>query len=77
MDKLVSIGDNRPEDVRWLLSLSEPELDLVISLKELALQRAKVVGHENLAYKFDLKILRALSSVVCRLHFVATCPRPN
>ncbi|KAH9621226.1 hypothetical protein KSS87_004561, partial [Heliosperma pusillum] len=61
MDKLISIEDNRPEDVRWLLSLSEPELDLLITLKELALQRAKVIGLENLANKFDLKILRALS----------------
>lgn len=34
--------------------------DMLISLKSLVLQRAKVIGHEGLAQKFDLKMLRAL-----------------
>ena len=33
---------------------------MLISLKLLVLQRAKVIGHEELANKFDLKTLRAL-----------------
>ncbi|KAK3001414.1 hypothetical protein RJ639_020703 [Escallonia herrerae] len=53
----------RIEDVRWLCSLSESELDLLISLKQMVLQRAKAIGHESLAKKFDLKMIRALGSV--------------
>ena len=34
--------------------------DMLISLKMLILQRAKVIGHESLAKKFDLKMLRAM-----------------
>ncbi|XP_057488559.1 uncharacterized protein LOC130774499 isoform X2 [Actinidia eriantha] len=56
--------DNRIEDVRWLCSLSESELDMLISLKMLIRQRAKVVGHEALAKKFDLKMLRALGFIL-------------
>ncbi|KMT02504.1 hypothetical protein BVRB_9g204480 isoform B [Beta vulgaris subsp. vulgaris] len=64
MDEIGFIGDNHPEDVRWLCSLSESELDMLISLKKLALQRARAVGHESLAQKFDLKMLRALGFVL-------------
>ncbi|KAH9792562.1 spc97/spc98 family of spindle pole body (sbp) component [Citrus sinensis] len=53
------LSKNRVEDVSWLCSLSESE-DMLISLKLLILQRAKVIGHEELANKFDLKTLRAL-----------------
>ncbi|KAL5975678.1 hypothetical protein ACLOJK_020004 [Asimina triloba] len=53
-----------PEDVAWLSSLSESELDMLISLKKLAIQRAKVIGHEKLADKFDLKMLRALGGML-------------
>ncbi|KAK9937074.1 hypothetical protein M0R45_013891 [Rubus argutus] len=59
-----SLGQNRLEDVSWLCSLSESELDLLISLKKLVLQRARMVGHEELAEKFDLKMLRALAFVL-------------
>ncbi|KAG7036244.1 hypothetical protein SDJN02_03046 [Cucurbita argyrosperma subsp. argyrosperma] len=54
------LKDNRIEDISWLCSLSESELDFLISIKMLVLQRAKVIGHEDLAEKFDLKTLRAL-----------------
>ncbi|KAF7146345.1 hypothetical protein RHSIM_Rhsim04G0112200 [Rhododendron simsii] len=54
------LRDCRIEDVRWLCSLSESELDLLISLKEMVLRRAKIIGHDSLAKKFDLKMLRAL-----------------
>lgn len=36
---------------------------MLISLKRMALQRAKVIGYEDLAEKFDLKILRALGKL--------------
>ncbi|KAF3453951.1 hypothetical protein FNV43_RR04393 [Rhamnella rubrinervis] len=35
---------------------------MLISLKLLVLQRAEVIGHEGLAQKFDLKMLRALGA---------------
>lgn len=64
MDEIKFFGANHPEDVKWLCSLSESELDMLISLKKLALQRAKAVGHESLAQKFDLKMLRALGFIL-------------
>lgn len=33
---------------------------MLINLKLLILQRAKMIGHEELAKKFDLKMLRAI-----------------
>ncbi|KAG9128886.1 hypothetical protein Leryth_009622 [Lithospermum erythrorhizon] len=58
------LGNNRIEDVRWLCSLTDSELDLLISLKCLAIQRAKRIGHIQLAEKFNLKVLRGLSFVM-------------
>ncbi|KAH7537125.1 hypothetical protein FEM48_Zijuj03G0058600 [Ziziphus jujuba var. spinosa] len=58
------LGNNRLEDLSWLCSLSESELDMLISLKLLVLQRAKIIGNEELAQKFDLKMLRALVLVL-------------
>ncbi|XP_027181832.1 uncharacterized protein LOC113780214 [Coffea eugenioides] len=55
------LGNNDIEDVRWLCSLSESELDMLIALKMLAMRRAKVIGHPSLAKEFDLKKLRHLS----------------
>ncbi|XP_062093288.1 uncharacterized protein LOC133799289 isoform X1 [Humulus lupulus] len=59
--------NNSVEDVSWLCSLSESELwletscqDMIISLKMLVLQRAKLFGQDQITKKFDLKILRAL-----------------
>ncbi|XP_075079077.1 uncharacterized protein LOC107771357 isoform X2 [Nicotiana tabacum] len=54
---------DRIEDVRWLCSLTESEIDLLIGLKVLIQQRAKKIGHESLANKFDLKTLRALKGL--------------
>ncbi|CAL9151794.1 unnamed protein product [Musa hybrid cultivar] len=51
-------------DVAWLSSISEPELDFLISLKELIVRRAKTIGHKYLADKFDVKMLRALGIVL-------------
>ncbi|XP_050370665.1 uncharacterized protein LOC126788693 [Argentina anserina] len=59
-----NIGPNRVEHVSWLRSLSEPELDLLISLKKLVLQRARMMGKKELADKFDLKVLRALAFIL-------------
>ncbi|KAJ6703355.1 GAMMA-TUBULIN COMPLEX COMPONENT [Salix viminalis] len=52
--------DDSPEDIRWLCNLSESELDMLIRLKSLILHRAKVLGHDELAKKFDLPTLRAV-----------------
>ncbi|XVF40010.1 hypothetical protein PTKIN_Ptkin01aG0078400 [Pterospermum kingtungense] len=58
------LGNNCIEDVSWLCSLSESELDLLITLKKLAIKRASVIGHVQLADKFDLKVLRALGFIL-------------
>lgn len=56
--------NSRIEDVRWLCSLSESELDMLISLKMVVIQRARRIKHEALSTKFDLKMLRVLGFVV-------------
>ncbi|CAI9774512.1 unnamed protein product [Fraxinus pennsylvanica] len=61
MDVQSILGNNHIEDVRWLCSLSESELDFLTGLKTLIHQRAKKIGHEALVKKFDLRTLRALS----------------
>ncbi|KAM7271260.1 hypothetical protein ACFE04_030474 [Oxalis oulophora] len=38
--------------------------DMLMSLKKLVLQHAKVIGHEELANKFDLKMLRAIGLIL-------------
>ncbi|CAN7000015.1 unnamed protein product, partial [Brassica oleracea var. botrytis] len=58
------LKNNRTQDISWLCSLSEPELDLLISLKKLAIQRAETTDHYELADHFDLKLLRALGLVL-------------
>ncbi|KAG6500699.1 uncharacterized protein LOC121997264 [Zingiber officinale] len=47
-------------DAEWLGTLSEIELDFLISLKELVIRRATTIGHKHLADKFDVKMLRGL-----------------
>ncbi|KAJ0231023.1 Spc97 / Spc98 family of spindle pole body [Hirschfeldia incana] len=58
------LKNNRTRDISWLCSLSEPELDLLISLKKLAIHRAETSDHDELADHFDLKLLRALGLVL-------------
>uniref|UniRef100_M4CW88 Gamma-tubulin complex component n=1 Tax=Brassica campestris TaxID=3711 RepID=M4CW88_BRACM len=58
------LKNNRTQDISWLCSLSEPELDLLISLKKLAIHRAEITDHYELADYFDLKLLRALGLVL-------------
>ncbi|CAN4113967.1 unnamed protein product [Withania somnifera] len=60
-NQMAILGNNRIEDVRWLCSLTESELDFLIGLKVLIQQCAKKIGHESLANKFDLKSLRTLN----------------
>ncbi|XP_020966110.1 uncharacterized protein LOC107618644 isoform X2 [Arachis ipaensis] len=48
----------------WLCSLSELEIDMLISLKLLIFQRAKTIGYVGLAKKFNLKIIRAIAVVL-------------
>ncbi|CAA3022479.1 uncharacterized protein LOC111400869 isoform X1 [Olea europaea subsp. europaea] len=64
MDEQSILGNNHIEDVRWLCSLPESELDFLMGLKTLIHQRAKKIGHEALVKKFDLQTLRALSFVL-------------
>ncbi|KAJ3672269.1 hypothetical protein LUZ60_006990 [Juncus effusus] len=52
------------EDAAWLSSLSEPELDFLISLKELAMIRAKNAGHKDISDKFDIRMLRSLGTIL-------------
>ncbi|RLN11737.1 hypothetical protein C2845_PM09G24720 [Panicum miliaceum] len=53
------------EDTRWLQTLSEPELGLLIGLKEVAVTRASSAGHPDLADKvFHVRALRALAFVL-------------
>ncbi|GJS53762.1 hypothetical protein Tco_0627124 [Tanacetum coccineum] len=61
------IGKNRIQDIRWLCSLSESELDLLISLKKMAIQRSSFIEHHFLSHKFDLKLLRGLSFVLIQV----------
>ncbi|XP_073050000.1 uncharacterized protein [Primulina eburnea] len=61
MDKQSVLGNNDIDDVRWLCSLTESELDLLMGLKNLVHLRAKKIGHEDLSEKFDLQMLRTLS----------------
>ncbi|VVA95921.1 unnamed protein product [Arabis nemorensis] len=65
MEELSEIlKNNSTEDITWFCSLSESELDLLTSIKKLAIQRARISGYEELAEKFDLKNLLALGLVV-------------
>nr|XP_023885000.1 uncharacterized protein LOC111997162 isoform X2 [Quercus suber] len=52
------------DEVEEILGRNRPEDDMLISLKMLVLQRAKVIGHESLAKKFDLKMLRAMGFIL-------------
>ncbi|KAG4947518.1 hypothetical protein JHK87_043525 [Glycine soja] len=56
--------ETRVEDVAWLCSLSESEIDMLISLKLLIIQRAKLMGCKELASKFNLKMIRAIALVL-------------
>ncbi|AET01350.1 putative gamma-tubulin complex component protein [Medicago truncatula] len=58
------ITETRVQDVAWLCSLSESEIDMLISLKLLIIKRAEWIGCKNLANKFDLKMLRAIALVL-------------
>ncbi|XP_068652658.1 uncharacterized protein [Aristolochia californica] len=64
MDRGEEIGNCRPEDVAWLSTLSDSEIDLLVSLKKLVNQRASVIGQEKLIENFDLKMLRSLGVVL-------------
>ncbi|XP_010272238.1 PREDICTED: uncharacterized protein LOC104608074 [Nelumbo nucifera] len=64
LDRDKALGNNRREDVSWLFSLSGSELDMLVSLKKLVIQRAKVIGHDALASKFDLKMLRVIGFIL-------------
>ncbi|CAA7389884.1 unnamed protein product [Spirodela intermedia] len=54
----------RSEDLTWLWSLPESQLDLLICLKELAILRSRNAGHEELAEKFDPQMLGMLDDAI-------------
>ncbi|PNX94542.1 Spc97/Spc98 family of spindle pole body (SBP) component [Trifolium pratense] len=56
--------ETRVQDVAWVCSLSESEMDFLISLKLLITQRAERIGCKNLADRFDLKTIRAIAFVL-------------
>ncbi|GAB2223734.1 hypothetical protein Droror1_Dr00004474 [Drosera rotundifolia] len=58
------MDENSRDDVRWLNSLSESELEFLVTMKKLVFRRAIAIGHEECANKFDLKMLRTLGSAV-------------
>ncbi|XP_061354017.1 uncharacterized protein LOC133298702 [Gastrolobium bilobum] len=67
LKNMVELDQNseiRVGDVTWLCSLSEFEIDMLISLKLLIIQRAKMIGCDELANKFDLKMIRAIALVL-------------
>uniref|UniRef100_A0A7C8ZH05 Uncharacterized protein n=1 Tax=Opuntia streptacantha TaxID=393608 RepID=A0A7C8ZH05_OPUST len=64
MEGQVFMGNNSSKDVNWLCSLSEAELDFLIGLKKFAQKHGKVIGHESLGKKIDLKKLRAYASSI-------------
>ncbi|CAH9130894.1 unnamed protein product [Cuscuta epithymum] len=55
---------SRIDDIRWLCSLNESELDFLISLKVMILRGAKKIGSQAIGKNFDLKYLRALSFIL-------------
>ncbi|XP_058752863.1 uncharacterized protein LOC131626065 isoform X1 [Vicia villosa] len=59
-----SNSETRVEDVDWICSLSESEIDFMISLKLLIRKRAERIGCKNLADRFDLKTIRAIAFVL-------------
>ncbi|KAL2336473.1 hypothetical protein Fmac_010919 [Flemingia macrophylla] len=56
--------ETRVEDVAWLCSLSESEIDMLFSLKLLIIQRAKMICSKELANKFNLRVIRAIALVL-------------
>ncbi|RAL47868.1 hypothetical protein DM860_011453 [Cuscuta australis] len=62
--KLSSGSNDHIDDIRWLCSLNESELDFLMSLKGMILQRAKSIGSKPMAKNFGLKFLRALSFIL-------------
>ncbi|XP_076912131.1 uncharacterized protein LOC143570343 [Bidens hawaiensis] len=79
MKKDKMLGKNRIEDVRWLCSLSKSELDVLVSLKKLAIRaqysilknkrtrKVSIIKRKSLSKKVDLKMLRDLSFVLMQV----------
>ncbi|KAL6873984.1 hypothetical protein ACP4OV_014066 [Aristida adscensionis] len=57
-------SEQQDADSLWLQTLSERELDLLISIRELAVTRATDAGHPELAGRFHLRTLRALGVIL-------------
>ncbi|GLJ53581.1 hypothetical protein SUGI_1143080 [Cryptomeria japonica] len=48
------------EDKAWLASRTEPELDMLISIKKMAMERAKTIQDERANGIFNFKLLRTI-----------------
>ncbi|EPS64573.1 hypothetical protein M569_10210, partial [Genlisea aurea] len=57
-DERSILGDNDVDDVHWLCSLSESEIDLLIALKSVIKNCAEATGQHDLASKFNLRMVR-------------------
>uniref|UniRef100_A0A0E0LFZ1 Gamma-tubulin complex component n=1 Tax=Oryza punctata TaxID=4537 RepID=A0A0E0LFZ1_ORYPU len=57
-------GQPQEQDSRWLRTLSDPELDLLISLKDLAMAYMDNASLAVLGHDYDLPTLRALGIVL-------------
>ncbi|XP_073226006.1 uncharacterized protein [Cicer arietinum] len=68
--ELDKISETRVQDVAWLCSLSQSEIDMLISLKLLISKRATKIGCKKLADQFDLKMLRGIGCLWCMLDCV-------
>ncbi|CAK8564308.1 unnamed protein product [Lathyrus sativus] len=57
-------NETRLQDIDWICSLSESQIDFMVSLKLLITKRAERIGCKNLADRFDLKTIRAIAFVL-------------
>lgn len=55
------------EDKAWLASLSDAEVDLLVSIKEMALERAKTIQDERVNGVFGFRVLRTLGLLLKEL----------
>lgn len=55
------------EDKAWLASLSDAEVDLLVSIKEMALERAKTIQDERVNGLFGFRVLRTIGLLLKEL----------
>jgi hypothetical protein len=55
------------EDKAWLASLSDAEVDLLVSIKQMAMERAKTIQDERVNGLFGFKVLRTIGILLKEL----------